>query len=104
MRLVQGSADPFARAVDVSRPRVGSRHLKPARKAAIHAPLHRMVRRISLGSAILPPAHLRIKARPSWIQRIDEGVGFARGHELMALRPDVRTIDYNSIRKLAQKT
>src|SRR5262249_3093805 len=74
-------ADALAGAVDVPRPRVGPRHLKPARKTAFHAPLHRMIGGISLACASVSLTDLRMKARPTWIERVDQRVGLIPGHE-----------------------
>ena len=60
-RLDGAAADALAGAVDVPRPGIGRRHLKPARKAAIHAPLHGVVGRIPLAGANISATEVRMK-------------------------------------------
>src|SRR5215510_9296020 len=44
-----------------------------------------------------------MKTRPVGIQRIDQGIRFTHSRELVALRPNIRTIDEDSIGKLSLK-
>ena len=104
MGLVDDAADPLASAVDIARPRVGPCHLKSARKAAVDAPLHRMVGRVPLARTESSPADVWINTLSGRVQWIDERVRLIISRELVALRPDVRTIYYDSIRKLSLKT
>src|SRR5262245_40568881 len=93
-RLVNGAgllikvADPLACTVNVPRPRIRRRNLETTRKAAVHAPLHGVVGRVSLTGANASRTKVRMKTHVVWLLRVD----LVPGRELMALRSDVRTI------------
>src|SRR5438067_2368591 len=93
-------ADSPAGAVHRPRPGVRRIDLESALKAAIHAPLHGVVRRVSLTGANLPFPSVRIKTGTVWLERID----FIPSRQLMALRPDIGTIDHEFVRELPLKT
>ena len=95
------AADSLAGAVHVPRPGIGRRRLEPARKAAIHAPLHGMVGRISLAGANMPRTEVRIKTLPVRLPRVDI---CAQVVSLWLCGAHIGTIEHEFVRKLPLET
>src|SRR5262249_7075523 len=91
--LIADGADSLAGAVKIPRPGIGTRHLERARKAAIQAPLHGVVGRISLAGANMSQTEVRMKTLPIQLPRVD----ICPGRQLMALRADIRTIEHDVV-------
>src|SRR5215470_17722105 len=90
------TTDSIACAVDVPRPRIRRGCQEAARKAAIQAPLHGVIRRIPLAVTRGSHTEIRMESLPVWLQ----GVGGIPSRQLMTLRPHVGAIDDDFIRKL----
>src|SRR5262249_57664765 len=90
----------LARGVDVPRPRIGRGHLESTGKPAIEAPLHGVIGGIAVAGANLPRTKVRMKTYSVWLLRVD----LLPSSKFVALRPDVRTIKDQIVRKLPLNT